>query len=401
MVLAQESFDPSSTQASAGYQMLTDLPGLGETVRTRNFAGLINSLYKIGIGLGTMLAVIMIIYAGFEYSVTSVANKKSDMKRRIGLALGGLALLAGSYVLLLLINPQLVQYSELDLVNVNYENVEVNEEINLNAQAVDTTLPRAKDTSEYIWVADDYEEGDATYYTQAQCTQATSGPCNSRDNPNYVGPTGTPTLSGSGVILQLDQSDPAFELLLTPENIRSNEGLQGWPVNLYRRPSDFIDCKGNAGGTGKAQIAAMVIEADAYINREMYNAGYLELEAGRIQTPTINSAARSHKATGGTCVTSGTGANHPYFHSIDYGLHMLSNEGRVFFTELALQTGACRMGFGESYAHVQWNGAGGAECSGTPGDHAGYSYIFWCYGAGRPFFDGRVREGWSGSCGGR
>ena len=125
------------------YTPLTDTLGFREAsaaAEQGDFADIINIIYRIAIGAGTMLAVIMIIIAGFTYAATSVANKKSDMKQRITLALGGLALLVGAYVLLRLINPQLTDYEEIGLDPVDYDGVTVNEEINFDAVARDTDV---------------------------------------------------------------------------------------------------------------------------------------------------------------------------------------------------------------------------------------------------------------------
>jgi len=67
------------------------------------------NLYRIGLGLAAVLAVIMIVWGGIEY-IASAANpsSKEDAKKRIWSAIGGLLLALLSVLILQTIDPALV-----------------------------------------------------------------------------------------------------------------------------------------------------------------------------------------------------------------------------------------------------------------------------------------------------
>jgi len=67
-------------------------------------------MYKFLVGTAGVLAIVMIFVAGFQFVVSGDnAGKRSDAKKRIQAALGGLLLAVSSWVILNTINPQLVQ----------------------------------------------------------------------------------------------------------------------------------------------------------------------------------------------------------------------------------------------------------------------------------------------------
>jgi hypothetical protein len=67
----------------------------------------ISKLYTFGIGIGGILAVLMIVMGGIYYSVSGAVDKKSEGKDMITSALLGLLILLGSYVILQTVNPVL------------------------------------------------------------------------------------------------------------------------------------------------------------------------------------------------------------------------------------------------------------------------------------------------------
>lgn len=68
----------------------------------------INAVYKYAIGLGVLIAIIVIMYGGMRW-MTSFGNAKavSGAKTAIGNAVGGLVLLIGVYTILTFINPDM------------------------------------------------------------------------------------------------------------------------------------------------------------------------------------------------------------------------------------------------------------------------------------------------------
>lgn len=68
----------------------------------------ISKLYTFGLGIGGILAVLMIVIGGILYSVSGAVDQKAEGKSMILSALFGLVLLFGSFLLLKTINPQLI-----------------------------------------------------------------------------------------------------------------------------------------------------------------------------------------------------------------------------------------------------------------------------------------------------
>src|SRR5665811_680242 len=65
--------------ATEGFISLSSIPGLTDVqTATDGFAGFFNNLYKYLVGIAAVLAVIMIIWGGLEYSTQDSVSKKSD-----------------------------------------------------------------------------------------------------------------------------------------------------------------------------------------------------------------------------------------------------------------------------------------------------------------------------------
>lgn len=69
----------------------------------------LNKIFGIVIQLGAILAVLMIVYGGFEYMTNAAGIAKKNGADRIRGAVTGLILLLASYLILFVINPCLVQ----------------------------------------------------------------------------------------------------------------------------------------------------------------------------------------------------------------------------------------------------------------------------------------------------
>jgi hypothetical protein len=74
-----------------------------------NFLFYLNGAYKAAIGVAGMLAVVMIIWWGFQYVLTSKEGGKTDSREGITNAIIGLLLTLGSWLIVYTINPKLVE----------------------------------------------------------------------------------------------------------------------------------------------------------------------------------------------------------------------------------------------------------------------------------------------------
>lgn len=91
--------------AEAAYQGLVKIPGVGDP--SLDLSGYINVLYALSISVAALLAVIKIVIAGVKYMLTDIVTSKQDAKSDIRGALIGLLIVAGAFLILFTINPQL------------------------------------------------------------------------------------------------------------------------------------------------------------------------------------------------------------------------------------------------------------------------------------------------------
>ncbi len=110
-VLAWEPFNPLS------YQPLAPIDGvnLGTGGQGVDLATYLGSIFKLGIGLCGVFAVLMIVIGGLEYVMTDKVASKEDAKTKISGAIVGLLLALSSYILLYTINPDLVSLNFLKI----------------------------------------------------------------------------------------------------------------------------------------------------------------------------------------------------------------------------------------------------------------------------------------------
>ncbi len=97
-----------------GFQPLAGIPGV--TAQT-SISALLNSLYKLSIIVGALLAVVMIALGGFQYMSPTVGGKEAGLAR-IKAALFGLLILLTTALILKTIFGQ-VDINVLNLSNVN------------------------------------------------------------------------------------------------------------------------------------------------------------------------------------------------------------------------------------------------------------------------------------------
>lgn len=94
-----------------------DGPGGVKQFSVPYLATYINAVYKYALGLGVLIAVIMLMYAGFRW-MTSFGNTKavSEAKTMVGNSVFGLALLFAAFTILYYINPELPKLSALQIL---------------------------------------------------------------------------------------------------------------------------------------------------------------------------------------------------------------------------------------------------------------------------------------------
>src|SRR3989344_856527 len=100
---------PALLLAQTDYVPLAPLPNitdLGKT--TTSLPTYLTGIYKLGIGAAGVLAVLMLVWGGFQYMTTEAVSGKSESKGVIMNVVWGLATVLASYVLLYTINPRLV-----------------------------------------------------------------------------------------------------------------------------------------------------------------------------------------------------------------------------------------------------------------------------------------------------
>lgn len=76
-----------------------------------NFSYYLNTIFRLLLTLGSMFAVVLLVYGGVAYMVSEAASGIDKAKKQIVSALWGLALLAGAWLILYTINPQLLVFN--------------------------------------------------------------------------------------------------------------------------------------------------------------------------------------------------------------------------------------------------------------------------------------------------
>ena len=102
--------------AQAQFKALVGIPGIPES--GAGLADYLNALYALAISLAALLAVVKIVIAGAKYMLSDVVTSKEEAKNDIRGALLGLLIVAGAWLILYTINPQILT------CNVFYGNTE-------------------------------------------------------------------------------------------------------------------------------------------------------------------------------------------------------------------------------------------------------------------------------------
>ena len=104
-----ELISPITITAQTDYVPLAPLPNITDTGKTTtSLPTYLTGIYRLGIGAAGVLAVLMLVWGGFQYMTTEAVSGKSESKGVIMNVVWGLATVLASYLLLYTINPRLV-----------------------------------------------------------------------------------------------------------------------------------------------------------------------------------------------------------------------------------------------------------------------------------------------------
>ena len=112
----------ASNVLAAGYELEVKLPGMPDSVSDPG--AYMRYLFIFGVSLAGFLAVGMIIYGGVKYMLAASVGSTQDAKDKILGALGGVALILCSYLLLYTIDPSLTNLSPLPVSQIMAADVE-------------------------------------------------------------------------------------------------------------------------------------------------------------------------------------------------------------------------------------------------------------------------------------
>lgn len=119
----QKELDTENTKTAAGriqnigtqgsprddsYHLLAPIGDFNVVEKSKGIGDYLNQIFVIGIGLAGALAVVMIVINGIVYMGNESVFGKTQAKERILMAIGGLILALGSWVVLNTLNPDLV-----------------------------------------------------------------------------------------------------------------------------------------------------------------------------------------------------------------------------------------------------------------------------------------------------
>ncbi len=105
---------------SALFTQAVDLQLPAFATASSSIAGMINQIYVYALSIAGVLAIVMIVYGGISYALDpGNASKQGEAKDIMQSAIWGIVLLAGAYVILKTINPDLVQLRDLQLEKID------------------------------------------------------------------------------------------------------------------------------------------------------------------------------------------------------------------------------------------------------------------------------------------
>ena len=108
-LLLATSLTASDVHAAEGFVPIAPIPvDGGELNESTTLEDYINAVFQLALTVGAVLAVIMIAWGGFEYMLSQTLPGQKDGRARIQQALFGLAILLVVYLVLYIINPDIV-----------------------------------------------------------------------------------------------------------------------------------------------------------------------------------------------------------------------------------------------------------------------------------------------------
>ncbi len=192
-----ESILKQSSEKNGDGQLFLQIPFLAEYLA---------AIYRYAVGISGVVAVIIIIISGFQWSISGGSpDTISQAKGRITNAVTGLLLVLGSYSLLYAINPELVRFRALAIPYINESEIE----FDYHGPPLDESVAspiRSKITanpnSDRKWTASDIAQENhngalraAQYAAGAQLNKPIDSNACPLDNPGLIGKNGEPQQS--------------------------------------------------------------------------------------------------------------------------------------------------------------------------------------------------------------
>ena len=110
VVLLVATVLPTFTFAREEFVPLQTVGGVIEEGQEQELGDFLNGVFRIGVGAAALLAVLMITIGGFEYMTSTIPGVKADGKSRIVGAILGLLLILLSWLILNIINPDILSF---------------------------------------------------------------------------------------------------------------------------------------------------------------------------------------------------------------------------------------------------------------------------------------------------
>src|SRR3989344_8026149 len=93
------------------YTVLAPLPGIGGPTGGTNLETYLPAAFNLAIGIGAVLAFIMITWGGITYATSDAISGKTQGKEWITNAIWGLLLVISAWIILATINPQILKFN--------------------------------------------------------------------------------------------------------------------------------------------------------------------------------------------------------------------------------------------------------------------------------------------------
>jgi len=230
--------------------------GNGQLAETVSFQTYVQYTFNLLIALAAVASVFMMVYGGFLYMTSSAVTTKEDGLKKVYNAVGGLALVLCSFLILKTINPQFVQVpaglvtplnlhsentsadwmTQLNDLSNNYQ-VQSNQAIaqEQTAIAANTAAQKALATAQKAEDEDCYTYGDGS----PECTAATNAATIAQNNANQtasnralnVANSTLIGISNSNLSAQTTSDLATVKALESDATKAYNSGLQGIQAN--------------------------------------------------------------------------------------------------------------------------------------------------------------------------